>query len=725
MSEYSKGLQYIFQPGEMTIRPQFPRPGFKIAFEYLTTLAQYYEIMKDLDTVQMVSFDTETTSLHFDELVQVSFSFAYNNKVWVVLVNHVQEDHCFTDYGLLKALVWKILTRPIPFLFNARFDIRVARKTFGIEQLMLSPVDVQSLIFIADSNQKMPKLKPSAKSFLGIDAPELPPEWLGVAMQSAPLPAFGEYGAYDAYNTLKLGEMFYYEVYQRYPLIAKLDRKLIPALMYFEDSEFNVDRAQIVTLQTEATERMLTLQESIYDAVGVFLLTSNVQLVKKLVSLGYDTRVKTKTGQMSVAITALDSLKHIDFVKNIIEYKKLSKLNSSYIQPMLNRVDLGVPFRFHYVLNNAPTLRLSASSYNKDKKKADQQRHYFTGMNFQSLTKPTMISRRVDWNSSTFNIDFNDNGRFLVEAGRPYLNLRNVFIVPNDEWLYAPIDYAGQELRIIANLSGEPVWVNAFLSGRDIHKETAIKIWGAHNYDKNKRKKAKIANFLIIYGGNEFTLASKLGMSIQEATEFYVAYKAALPVLFSWIDQIHTLARRQGYVITPYGVPRRLSFYYRQGGKVAGYADRSAVNTMVQGSAAVIIRIALTRLFSHIGPKVLDTIKSDFYGDVLFRGTVHDEIDPLVKKVRFREFLSTVIPLMINTTPSGWPVPMDVEVSVGRRWGEVFAIDYKDPNLAPIEVEEEEVKPPPEGYAEDDSYDMFEDELNVFEDEESFAPSWE
>ena len=717
-NKYSAGLTYLFQPGETSIRQQLPMPSFVPPFQYLTTDSQYDEIMADLDSVQTVSFDTETTSLQIDELVMVSFSFAYHSKVWVCLVNHIDTSLCFTDYAKLKALVWKILTRPVPFLFNARFDLRVGNKTFQINHFAVSPVDVQSLIFIADSNQKMPKLKNSSRFFLGVNPPDLPPEWLGVAMQAAPLPAFGQYGAWDAYNTLKLGEMFYSEIFQRYPLVAKLDRKLIPALMWFEDSEFDIDRTQLLVVQQEATSRMLVLQEKIYDSVGVFLLTSTQQLTGKLKSLGYDTGEVTATGQMSVKISALQKLGDVDFVTWVIEYKKLAKLNSSYIQPMLKRLDLGLPFRFHYILNNAPTMRLAAGAYNKSGKKADQQHHYFVDLNFQSVSKPKMVNRRVDWNPNTFEIKFHDEGQYLVEAGSPSLNLRKSFVPPSPDFLSSAIDYAGQELRIAANLSGESVWIEAFAEGRDIHAETAIRIWGAANYDKNKRKKAKIANFLIVYGGNEFTLMDKLGMSEAEAKEFFASYKAALPRLFAWCEQVHAIARRQGYVVNSYGMPRRLSFYYRQGGGVARFADRTAVNTLIQGAAGIIIRIGLTRLYERIAPRLTDTLKSDFYGDVLFRGTVHDELDFAIRKTRFREFLEVIVPLMVNTTPNNWVIPMDVETSVGPNWGELFPIDYKDPDLHPIEVEDKAaatVNSPADG---DELFDDFEveDEDEAFEE---------
>jgi hypothetical protein len=351
-------------------------------------------------------------------------------------------------------------------------------------------------------------------------------------------------------------------------------------------------------------------------------------------------------------------------------------------------------------LNNVPTGRLAAGSYSaKNVKKSEKHTHYYCDMNFQALSKPMQIKRTVYYNEETYQITYEppapDVARdwlkpYLVETGLNLLNLRKAFVSPGPDWLCMCIDFSGQELRIAANLSLEEVWIDALLHGRDLHEETAKAIWGAENYDKNKRKKAKVASFACLFGGNAYTLSKKLGISMAEAEDFYRKYQAALPRLFQWFDEVHNKARRFGYVITPFSVPRRLKFYYSLGRKYAGYADRSAVNTIVQGSAGMMMRICLIKIHDLINlPGGL------FYGDAMFRGTIHDEIDFVVKKSRLKEFVDVITGIMEGSGKKDWRVPMEVEVSIGNNWGEVFPIDHKHYPFMPKTVDPDKPRAEP------------------------------
>lgn len=691
MSNKTKGLQYVFQPGELAIRLAQPRPGFTPSYEFLT--ADNFDVAyNELDGVVESSFDTETTSLYIDELLLVSFSFAYANRNYVCLVNHESEEHCFTDLDKLQAIVDRILSRQYAYLWNAPFDLRVAEKALGLNKFKYHPTDVSGLVFLADTNVKMPSLKDSEYDFLGIKAPSFEEAFGKKAdIQHVDPLTLGWYSAFDSYSTLELGKLFRPELEARYRMPVTLDRKFIPALMYFEEEESQVSEERLVEIQEELHDTVLDRQTKIYEEVGVFNIGSAQQLSAKLLERGYDTGARTATGQMSTKIAALKAIgKGVPFIENVIEYKKLTKLDSGYIQPMLKRLSLGLPFRFHYILNNAPTMRLAAGAYSKERKKADQQKHYFADMNIQAISKPSMKKQRIDWDPTLSRVTFDPNGKYLVEAGSRKMNLRRAWVPPSPDYVYWAIDYAGQELRIAANLSGEKAWIDAFMGGEDVHKITAEKIWGASNYTKDLRKKAKIANFLTVYGGTKFALMNQLGMSETEAIDFQESFKAALPSLFTWAERMHTVAKRQGYIITPYGVPRRLMFYYRLGRKWAGYADRSATNTPIQGSAGMIIRIALVRLFQRIARPVAEGIIGDFYPDVRFRECIHDEIGGVCKDTRFPEFVNTMVPIMTETTPKNWIVPMDVEVSVGPDWGSIVPVDHHKSPLMPIEVEPDE-----------------------------------
>lgn len=160
---------------------------------------------------------------------------------------------------------------------------------------------------------------------------------------------------------------------------------------------------------------------------------------------------------------------------------------------------------------------------------------------------------------------------------------------------------SAQELRIPANLSREPVWVNAFTSGGDVHKSTAISIWGEENYNKDYRKMAKGANFSILYGAMAQSFAENpmYHMNLTEAEEFYNKYKKALPTLFVWEERLQRRGRREGYVSTYFGRPRRVKGYFDNG--QISFANRTIVNTVVQGCHVYDNRILTDRGYRKIG----------------------------------------------------------------------------------------------------------------------------
>ena len=234
------------------------------------------------------------------------------------------------------------------------------------------------------------------------------------------------------------------------------------------------------------------------------------------------------------------------------------------------------------------------------------------------------------------------------------------------EFLYCSFDYAAEELRIAANLSREPNWVDAFVHGDDIHKRTAVAIWGEEHYNRDYRKMAKYANFSILYGASSHSLYadSRYGFkSLQEAEDFYNKYKKALPTLFQWQDRLIYSARRKGMLQTFFGRPRRLRSYYEN--KQIGFANRSAGNTSVQGVAGDILKMVMIKLWKALFNN------EEFKNDVAWRVAIHDEIGYTIRATKLMRILKIIKETQSVKLPE-WPVEIITDPSVGWSMGRVY-----------------------------------------------------
>jgi len=261
--------------------------------------------------------------------------------------------------------------------------------------------------------------------------------------------------------------------------------------------------------------------------------------------------------------------------------------------------------------------------------------------------------------------------------------------------------------------SREPVWMNAFLSGGDPHKETAIKMWGAENYDKDKRKMAKGFNFGVLYGMSYRTVSEKYRISLEEADSLVSLFKKSLSTLFSWADRHCYRAKNEGTVCTFFGRPRRVRFWFTHPkASERGFGYRTAVNTVVQGTGSDILKWVVLRLWTRL------LNHPDYMNDVRFMVTVHDEINFQVKKERFIEILNIIAECM-RVKHKDWVVPMDIGVEIGNRWGETFPFTDESGEWRP-KMEKVEAAKPLEREEEDWRKDFgASDNFGMWEDDEA------
>lgn len=678
------------------------------------------ESMEDLESIfrdkkdYYMAFDTETTGLDFEEIDLVGYSFCLDGKTaYYVPVYHFQYEGNLGEESV-KFIYERMCEAKKVFMYNMRYDARIMeyygykenkadldKRRWMYAKFDMSKVDYYDVsvpVWLADTNQKYPSLKWSSLHFLGIEQLHFDEVIENAGSFFYLNPSENEdtvfYAAADALCTFLLATATV-KYFTEAKHSAKFDNLMLYPLLHYENERIWLDGDVLKNLYIIATDRVDKMERDVYAMIGGQInLNSPVQVAQAFERLGIDTGERTSKGTMSVGIKILADLpkeyvEKFPALKSYINYKKTAKLISSYIKPLLKEYERRGYCRFAYKTTEVPTGRLACGK--------DGKNSFFSPINAQSLPKPHVKMEDVfdlgDRNlfSKKDNIimgykfvysSYDEEGKHIIPEDPTYigwvegmdddLNIR-MAISPkmledssDDEFLYTSFDYSAEELRIAANLSREPNWVDAFVHGDDIHKRTAVAIWGEEHYNRDYRKMAKYANFSILYGASSHSLYadSRYGFkSLQEAEDFYNKYKKALPTLFQWQDRLIYSARRKGMLQTFFGRPRRLRSYYEN--KQIGFANRSAGNTSVQGVAGDILKMVMIKLWRALFNN------EEFKNDVAWRVAIHDEIGYTIRATKLMRILKIIKETQSVKLPE-WPVEIITDPSVGWSMGRVY-----------------------------------------------------
>ncbi|MFN8245536.1 MAG: DNA polymerase I [Ferruginibacter sp.] len=432
-----------------------------------------------------------------------------------------------------------------------------------------------------------------------------------------------EYAAEDADITLQLKQVFLPELANKgvEKVFYQVENPLVKVLTDMEFEGIRIDEDFLRHYSTELDKQAKESEEKVYQSAGVrFNLASPKQLGDVLFEkLKLDPKAKkTKTGQYATGEDVLQKLASQNkIVEDILAFRELTKLRNTYVDALPELVNPKTG-RVHtsYAQAVAVTGRLSSNN-----------------PNLQNIPVRT------------------DRGR----------EIRKAFIPRNNDYTLVSADYSQIELRIVAAISGDPNMCEAFRRGTDIHTATAAKVFNVPESEvtKEMRYKAKSVNFGIIYGQGAFGLAENLGISRTEAKEIIDNYKMQFSGIQQYMDDTIRFAKANGYVETLMGRKRWLKDIGSANFTVRGFAERNAINSPIQGTAADMIKLAMIRIHAEFKRK-------KFRSKMLLQ--VHDE---LVFDV-LKEELEAVRPVILDCMQSALPLPNDVpvlaELGAGGNW---------------------------------------------------------
>jgi DNA polymerase-1 len=584
--------------------------------------------LEKLKGAPLISFDTETDSLDYMKahIVGVAFAVAPHEAAYVPLGHdYPGAPHQLDRDKVLAALkpILEDLTTP-KLGHHLKFDAHVLAN----HGIALNGQRFDSMLesYVLNSVATRHDMNTTAERYLGIT----PIRYEDITGKGAKKIAFNQvdveqaaqYSAEDADVTLQLHQAIWPQLEAAPKLKSvyeNIEQPLVPVLLRMERAGVLVDRALLRAQSSELAARMLELQSQAHrEAGGVFNVDSPKQLQEILFGkLGIPVMRKTPTGQPSTAEDVLEELAATyPLPKLILEYRGMAKLKSTYTDNLplqINPVTGRIHTSYHQAV--AATGRLSSQD-----------------PNLQNIPIRTQEGRRI----------------------------RQAFVAPPGHSLVAA-DYSQIELRIMAHLSGDASLLRAFAEDLDVHQATAAEVFGIapDAVSADQRRSAKAINFGLMYGMSAFGLARQLGIPRGDAQKYMNLYFERYPGVRRYMEETRRQARETGYVETVFGRRLYLPEIQSRNAALRQYAERSAINAPMQGTAADIIKRAMIEvdswlLSSRVAARLIMQVHDELVLEV-----ADDAVEALVGQIRTH---------MVRAADLS--VPLKVDVGVGRNWDE-------------------------------------------------------
>ena len=614
VAEEISGQKSLFDSSYKTIETT------KVNYKLVDNISDCCSLVEKLMILKSFAFDTETSSLNALEAEIVGMSFCYKAKEAYYVptpTNPKKRDEILAVFKpLFENESIEKVGQNIKFDYHilANYGIKLKGKLFDtmiahylIQEDMRHNMTVLSETYLNYSPIKIESIIGKGKAQLN--------------MRDLPPVKIKKYACEDADITWQLKAVFepLLKEDDLIFLFREIEMPLVSVLAKMEREGINLDRDSLQLFSKELELSVKNIQDEIFCIAGTeFNISSPKQLGEILFDhIKIDDKAKkTKTGQYSTSEEVLSKLKKKHpIVEKVLTFRSLQKLRSTYVDALPELINPNTR-RIHTSFNQAVAATGRLSSNNP---------------NLQNIPIRTERGREV----------------------------RKAFIPRDDNHILLAADYSQVELRLIAEMSKDPVMVEAFKHGLDIHTTTASKVFNVPLKDvtKEMRSNAKTVNFGIIYGVSAFGLSQQSSLSRNEASEIIKNYFATYPKLKEYMDANIAFAREHGYVKTIMNRKRRLKDINSRNAVVRGHAERNAINAPIQGSAADIIKLAMIKIQTEIDllglqSKMLLQVHDELVFDVL-----KTEL-PVLKKL-IKEIMEGVLDLT---------VPLVVDLDVGKSW---------------------------------------------------------
>ncbi|RRQ23973.1 DNA polymerase I [Guyparkeria sp. SCN-R1] len=641
-ADVQTGLALADRYGLNSLRRWFGEQGLEEGNSVAETVERpevEYHTVTDLDTLDAwitrieaaprVAFDTETNSLEPMQMAIVGLSFAIepHEAIYVPLV-HVDahgeriEPQLDRDTVLARLKSWLEDDRPTKILQNAKFDMH-ALASHGItlrglvddsmlESYVLDPTasrhDMDTL-----ASRELSYQTTTFEEIAGKGAKQL-------TFDQIEIDVAGPYAAEDADITLQLADRLRAQLAEVPTLMTVyegIERPLVPVLFSMERAGVAIDSEQLARQGEAIGARIAAIEAQAQEIAGeTFNLGSTKQLKAILYErMGLPVKVKTPKGEPSTNEEALSAL--VDehpLAQLILDYRGLTKLKSTYIDRLPERID-PTTGRVHSMFHQAVTATGRLSSSNP---------------NLQNIPVRTEEGRRI-------------RKAFVATPGHKLISA----------------DYSQIELRIMAHLSGDEGLLSAFEHGEDIHRATAREVFAdGGEVSDEQRRAAKAINFGLIYGMSAFGLARQIGVGRTEAQDYIDRYFARYPGVARYMDDTRRQAHERGFVETVFGRRLYLPELKSRNGQRRQYAERTAINAPMQGTAADIIKRAMLALHENV---VMP-------GRARMIIQVHDELIFEAPAAEAESLANEIETTMIAAAELR--VPLEVGIGIGESWDE-------------------------------------------------------
>lgn len=587
------------------------------------TVAEQEALVKQLMKEKEISFDTETTGIDANRAELVGMSFCWK-----------PGEGYYVQFAEDRSQVAEVLARFKP-VFD-RIDVLWIGQNIKYDLLILKNYGVELPGQIFDTMLAHYVIEPEGKrgmdllsaQYLGYEPVHIE-ELIGKKgknqgnMRDVELELVKEYAVEDADITLQLKNVFIHGLKEKEveKVFYEVDNPLVQVLKDMEFEGVKIDVDFLKDYSAELDKEAKAAEERVYKEAGVrFNLASPKQLGEVLFEkLKLDPKAKkTKTGQYATGEDVLQKLQHLHAVPaDVLIFRELTKLKSTYVDALPELINPRTG-RVHTTYGQAVAVTGRLASNNP---------------NLQNIP-------------------------IRSERGK---EIRKAFIPGDKDRVLISADYSQIELRIVAAISGDPNMCEAFRLNKDIHTATAAKVYNIDEAEvtKEMRYKAKSVNFGIIYGQGAFGLADNLGISRTEAKTIIDNYKKEFSGITKYMDDTINFAREKGYVETLMGRKRWLRDINSANFTVRGFAERNAINSPIQGTAADMIKMAMV--------KVQDAMKKGKYRSRMIL-QVHDELVFDAFKDEAEELRALVLENMQSALPLPNEVPVIAEAGVGNNW---------------------------------------------------------